>query len=127
MTTELRNAIEELIKSLDEGTFGRKTLTEENLTRLRDAYRDHLDSRTETAKRIDFLQNCLEQGMSKREAARALSEHDPRVNRKTAETLVYFNFSGQYRTTNRGRRRDVVEEPIVKIQPPDIEDDEAIL
>ena len=129
MRASLRKAIEALLETLESHTFGRVSTTEDNLINLKKAYEEHLENRTETGKRIDFLQECLDDGMSKREAARLLAERDPRVSRKTAETLVYLNFSGEYQTTKRGqRRRPNTTDPVQpKIEAPDINDDESIL
>jgi hypothetical protein len=126
MTKLLRNAIEALISSLKSDRFA---IPIKELEDLEKAYKDNRAVMTETSKRIEFLQDCLETGVSKREAARMLMAHDPRIGQRTAETLVYINFSGQYQTTMRGRRRS---KPVAKTAPvraplPDIEDDEAIL
>jgi hypothetical protein len=117
MRKTLRSAIEALLEDPSRITS--------KINVLREAYEDDREGLTETAKRIEFLQDCLETGVSKREAARMLVAHDPRIGQKTAETLVYFNFSGQYMTTRRGQRRKV--EAVERVPLPDIEDDEAIL
>ena len=124
------------MESLDSGSadtfgtsLGRANLMFELLTNLKNAYQNHRANMTETSKRIEFLEECLEKGMSKRDAARKLSEHDPRVGRRTAETLVYTNFSGQYQTTLRGRRKSGLTEPVKPTEAiiPDVSDDESIL
>ncbi len=56
--------------------------------------------------------------------------YDPRVGRRTAETLVYLNFSGRYQTTLRGRRKGRAEEKAPGVTadvPLDVNDDESIL
>jgi hypothetical protein len=120
MTKALKEAIEGLLK-YD---------TPEFQGALRKAYEESRENMTETSKRIEFLEECLETGVSKREAARMLVRSDPRIGQKTAETLVYFNFSGQYITTRRGQRRygavAEVEIPMIPA-PPAIDDDESIL
>ena len=98
--------------------------------KLREAYNEDREAMTETAKRVEYLRECLESGVSKREAARMLVIHDPRVSQKTAETLVYMSFSGQYRTTTRGSRlkHGFVETDTIAVIPrPDLEDDESLL
>lgn len=129
MTKTLRQAINALMKSLDSGLFNETTDKQMILLDIKLAYQDHRANMTETSKRIEFLEECLEKGMSKREAARKLSEHDPRVGRRTAETLVYTNFSGQYQTTLRGRRKSKQTEPVKTTEAvvPDVSDDESIL
>ena len=124
MTKALKQAIENLLEDIPEG----KDL---NVDALREAYHSHLEGRTDTQKRVDFLQDCLEDGMSKREAAKALCEHDPRVGPGTAETLVYTAFSGQYQKSQRGRRGKVTKAkpmPMPKMAPPPSPmDDEDII
>lgn len=56
--------------------------------------------------------------------------HDPRVGRRTAETLVYVNFSGRYQTTLRGRRQLKPKEITTIVTASvtsDVSDDESIL
>jgi len=130
MTKPLRDAIEALILTLDKGVSGKRPTVKATLIVLKKAYQQQRKAMTETAKRVEFLQDWLEKGVSKRKAARLLVAHDPRIGQKTAETLVYINFSGQYVTTMRGCRRGKQAEipttaPVES--PPDIEDDEAIL
>ncbi len=130
MTKPLRDAIEALIESLDTNAFGRMVAFSRKLSALKKAYQEQQNAMTETAKRVEFLQDWLEKGVSKRKAARLLVAHDPRIGQKTAETLVYINFSGQYVTTMRGcRKGKQAEIPVTAPveSPPDIEDDEAIL
>ncbi len=130
MTKSLRQAIESLIWTLDYHTFGRKATVELKLTALKEAYQEHLNAMTETAKRIEFLRDCLETGVSKREAARRLAAHDPRVGQKTAETLVYFNFSGAYQTTKRGQRTGKHKEKLpvpTRLPLTEVDNDETIL
>jgi hypothetical protein len=129
MTRALKSAIETLIQSLENETFGRKSETEKNLQSLKDAYENHKKSMTVTAERIEYLEECLEDGISKREAARRLVLHDPRIGQRTAETLVYMNFSGQYQTTTRGRRKSKSKDirPALVISTSDITDDESLL
>lgn len=130
MTKPLREAIESLIWTLDYHTFGRKTTVELKLTALKKAYQEHLSAMTETAKRVEYARECLETGVSKREASRMLVKHDPRIGQKTAETLIYINFSGQYQTTLRGRRTGkTVDESVAVavVRTVDFENDESIL
>lgn len=96
MTTRLKRAIEKVLK---EGNCIPKIRDA-----LQNAYQENRNALTETAKRVEYLNECLESGVSKREAARMLVAHDPRLSQKSAETLVYMSFSGQYSTTLRGRR-----------------------
>lgn len=126
MTKRLRDAIESLLEN-------QKSITAK-IDKLREAYEDDRAAQTETSRRIEFLEECLEQGMSKREAARRLVEHDPRVGQRTAETLVYMNFSGMYQTTMRGRRKAALQEAASRNDgpepikaPADVEDDEGLL
>lgn len=83
MTHALKSAIEALLE--DETRISSKRQY------LKEAYEEEQSTVTETSKRIDYLRDCLETGVSKREAARMLVVHDPRIGQKTAETLVYFN------------------------------------
>lgn len=88
-------------------------------------FRQLRSDRTRTAARVEFLRELLEEGMSKREAAHALSSVDPYLEKNSAETIVYMNFSGQYRTA---RRRAEVSAPVEKVDAPeDVEDDEGLL
>ncbi len=101
-----------------------------DLAALKEAYREQRDNMTETSKRVEFLEECLETGVSKREAARMLVMHNPRVGGGTAETLVYLNFSDRYQTTLRGRRKGKIEGemPVAPVALPlDVKDDESIL
>jgi len=128
MTRRLRRAIDDLLESLN-GRLVNFNDVIDMLRNLEHAYKDHRATMTETSKRIEFLEECLEKGISKRQAARMLSEHDPRVGRRTAENLVYTNFSGQYQTSLRGRRKSELTEPvkIVEAVVPNVLDDESIL
>jgi len=128
MTRRLRRAIDDLLESLN-GRLVNFNDVIDMLRNLEHAYKDHRVTMTETSKRIEFLEECLEKGISKRQAARMLSEHDPRVGRRTAENLVYTNFSGQYQTSLRGRRKSELTEPvkIVEAVVPNVLDDESIL
>lgn len=100
---------------------------------LKDAFESEESERTATMARVQFLQERLEEGMSKRDAARSLCEHDPRIGKRTAETLVYSNFSGMYKTSRRGRKpkSDISSppnEPVIHSDdPPPVSDDEALL
>ncbi len=137
MTKRLRQTIADLLSTLDKGMFDPATLPDmfgpdgmlEMLGSLKNAYQDNRSNMTETSKRIEFLEERLETGVSKRQAARMLAEHDPRVGRKTAENLVYTNFSGQYQTSLRGKRKsDVAEvETIKAVMVADVSDDESLL
>lgn len=130
MTTELHAAVVALIRILDEGAFGRKAVIRDGLVVLKDAYEDHTRNLTETQARVEFLRRELETGISKREAARRLVAHDPRIGQKSAESLVYMNYSGQYQTSKRGRRLKQGESP-PKVErldpPPDITSDEDLI
>lgn len=100
---------------------------------LQEAFEFEEENRTATMARVQYLQDRLEEGMSKRDAARSLCEHDPRIGRRTAETLVYSNFSGLYKTSLRGRKpkSDISSppnEPVIQVDdPPPVSDDEALL
>ena len=127
MTRELRDIIEDIINNPDNHKI--------KVLKLETEYTRAIDNMTETALRIEFLENCLRNGMSKREAARKLVEHDPRVGQGTAENLVYTNFSGQYQTSTVGQSKkskyqredtEKVKNPEVKISI-DIEDEEDLL
>jgi len=130
MTKALRKVIERLIRISDRDSLALDASMAIHLTALKEAYRENRATITVTSKRIEFLQECLETGVSKRAAARMLMAHDPRVGQKTAETLVYTNFSGQYQTTLRGRRTGKTANqsaPIPIVSTVDIEDDESLL
>lgn len=87
-------------------------------------YEELKQENTRTAARVLLLQELLEAGMSKREAAHTLSEIDPSISRNSAETIVYTNFSGRYRTIKR-RNTDV---PVIHVEAPtDVSDDEGLL
>ena len=127
MTKQVKEAIEYLIDT----TFKYHKDAIQAINQLKDAYLKQLDNRTDTQIRIDYLQECLDSGMSKREAAKALCVHDPRVGPGTSETLVYTVFSGQYQKTRRGRRGKVtkaihIERPVFN-PPPSPMDDEDII
>jgi hypothetical protein len=102
MTKRLRQAIESVIDM---------SIDDPNLEELESAYQEHRDSWTLTMQRIEFLENCLQDGMNKREAARALVEHDPRIAVGTAENLVYTSFSGMYQNPRRRRRSSAEIDP----------------
>lgn len=131
MTKRLHTIIERLIHILKyHDRYGCIPTMKTALEELKVAYVENRAAMTETARRIEFLHECLENGVSKREAARMLVIHDPRVGQKTAETLVYMNFSGQYQTTLRGRRlrkSDKVPAKALVEAPPDVSNDEDIL
>lgn len=136
MTKTLRTAVEKLIRFLDvcvdEATqkvvVGGITVDVGIILELKQAYREQRAIMTETSRRVEFLEGCLETGVSKREAARMLVNHDPRISKGTAETLVYLNFSGRYCTSLRGRRLSTVTSPTMPIIAlPDLNDEEAIL
>ena len=124
MKQSLREAIEAVVYS--------KSDLIENIKRLREVYESHLEAATDTQRRVEYLEDRLQEGYSKREAARLLTEHDPRVGRRTAETIVYTVFSGLYQTTKRGRRKKTEQRKapafvVSQAPPPDITDDEGIL
>lgn len=96
------------------------------------AYEEHEQAKTATMSRVEFLEERLEEGMSKRDAAKALCEYDPRIGRKTAETIVYTTFSGLYQTSRRGRKPKTQagspQEQVIDVDaPPPVSDDEALL
>ncbi len=120
MTIKLKQAIERV---LEEGNC-----IPDIQDMLQDAYQEDREAMTETAKRVEFLNECLESGVSKREAARMLVAHDPRLSQKSAETLVYMSFSGQYRTTMRGTRlKHGFKEKPEFVPVANVEDDESLL
>ena len=132
MTSDLQKAIESLIESYDTETYGRKAEMRNKLKTLKIAYEGMEEAMTDTQKRVRFLRECLETGMSKREAARELCKHDPRIGLNSAETIVYLNFSGMYESTKKGRRiyKDELEDRNIAVTcppPQDITDDEALL
>jgi hypothetical protein len=96
---------------------------------MRKVYFEERTSKTITALRVEFLEECLESGMSKREAARQLVKKDHRIGQRSAETLVYVNFSGDYQTSTRRTKLEsnptdsVVESNIIL----DISSDEDLL
>lgn len=94
MTQRLRKAIENVIGLTNDS---------EVLKELQSAYVEDRKSMTVTMERIEFLEERLQEGMNKRAAARALVEHDPRIGRRTAETLVYTSFSGMYQNPRKKR------------------------
>lgn len=94
-------------------------------TRLKKRFGELQESNTRTAARVLFLRELLELGMSKREAAHMLAEVDAQLGRNSAETIVYTNFSGEYKTI---RRRTLSAVDIPKVDTPsDVEDDEGLL
>lgn len=97
MRKRLRDSIENILKSYPIGES-------EKIDCMRDEYLKDRNSKTLTALRVEFLEDCLEQGMSKREAARQLVLKDSRIGQSSAETLVYVNFSGDYQTSIRKNR-----------------------
>lgn len=125
MRKQLREAIEALVYS--ENASGLR----DKIEHLREAYESHLEGATDTQLRVEFLEEKLEEGYSKREAARLLVEHDPKVGHRTAETIVYTVFSGMYQTTKRGRRKRMESKgpAVIRIPepPPDVTDDEGLL
>lgn len=120
MTKRLRSAIEKIIGD----SFDASDLKE-----LSEAYSEHRKTRTLTMERVEYLEDCLESGMNKREAARALVEHDPNVGKATAETLVYTAFSGLYQNPRRKRRTkaEIFGPPVEKIKPPSVSSEEDLL
>jgi len=126
MTIRLKKAINAVLSH--------SHISKDMLKALKEAYDAELDitsPTTETAKRIEYLRTCLDNGVSKREAARMLVVHDSRLTQRSAESLVYMNFSGQYRTTMRGTRKNRIEYdhpgPVIPIERTDVEDDESLL
>ena len=126
--SKLREAIEDVIKWSEE-----QVSVSDPVSRLKDVYEEARNSTTVTMGRVEFLESRLKEGMSKRDAAAALTIHDPRIGRKTAETIVYTVFSGVYRTSLRGRRSkpdvDSLSDPspVKPDDPPSISSDEALL
>lgn len=128
MTKRLREAILDVIEweTSQPGIVG-------CVAELKEAFESEESERTATMDRVQFLQDRLEEGMSKRDAARSLCEHDPRIGRRTAETLVYSNFSGMYKISRRGRKPkpDINSPPsehvIPSDDPPPVSNDEALL
>lgn len=120
MTKRLRNAIEKIIND---------SFDKEDVKELSTAYSEHREARTLTMSRVEFLEDCLESGMNKRAAARALVKHDPNIGKGTAETLVYTAFSGQYQNPRRKRRTnaEIGSVPVEKIDPPAISSEEDLL
>lgn len=106
LTQKLKKAIEDLLEKTPEGS-------DESIDKVRKMFQDHTESATDTQSRIQFLYEKLESGMSKRDAARALCDHDSRVSPGTAETLVYTVFSGQFQK-NSSYRRDMHSKPDLK-------------
>ena len=118
MTKKLRSAIEAVIENPNPDTA----------SYLEDVYTSYREQTTVTTARVEYLEQCLIQGMNKREAARALIEHDPRISRRTAETLVYTNFSGMYQNPRKRRASSVHEGPVVNQEaPPAISSEEDLL
>jgi hypothetical protein len=134
MTKELNDAIIAIIKSYDDEDYGKNKKTGQKLKALKDAYNENWNGKTLTQERVIFVEKCLQQGMSKREAARQLVKRDPRIGKGSAETIVYQNFSGMYQTTRRGRRYKYsnnppkpIEESQNILETPDISNDEELL
>ncbi len=120
MTKRLRQAIEQVIDS--------RSL--EDINELGEAYQEDRNSMTLTMQRIEFLEDCLLEGMNKRQAARALVEHDPRIGKGTAENLVYTSFSGMYQNPRRRRSSSTdIDAPVFIPQeaPPSISAEEDLL
>jgi len=78
------------------------------LDKRKQRYEELKKDNTATAARVEFLRECLEEGMSKREAARELSRVEPLLSHGSAETIVYMNFSGRYQTTKQSDRKPLV-------------------
>lgn len=55
---------------------------------------------TNTQKRLLFLEKCLENGMTRGEAARELVKQDGRIKLSYARNLVYTHFSGRQHVIN---------------------------
>lgn len=121
MNNKLRSAIE--------GILTAKTVTKNLINDLKMAYLDTTRNRTETMKRIEFLENCLSTGMTKRAAAKELVAHDPRINRRTAETIVYTVFSGMYQKERKSMTLGIpFESPSIPIDTDvTVKDDEDLL
>lgn len=94
-----------LIAAIEDVINSHSNYYEENIDKLKKVYESlpHPGD-TDTMHRVDFLREKLDEGMSKRDAAKALCKYDPRVGPKTAETIVYTVFSGMYQKSRRGRK-----------------------
>lgn len=90
-------------------------------------YHELLETLTRTAARVEFLQECLESGMSKRQASRELVKVEPLLSHGSAETIVYMNFSGKYRTSKLGIKRVAAPKTARIAAPSSVEDDEGLL
>ena len=119
MTRRLRKAIENAIDSINA----------ETLQELQDAYVEDRKSITVTMERIEFLEERLQGGMNKRAAARALADYDPRIGRRTAETLVYTSFSGMYQNPRKKRtsRADLTTPKVTKAEVFSVDAEEDLL
>lgn len=96
MTKRLQDAIEEVIGFLSTEERRSVKIILRSIKTLRKVYMENRESLTLTMQRIEFLENRLLRGDNKRQAARALHKHDPRIAQSTAETLVYTAFSGGF-------------------------------
>lgn len=122
MTKRVRTAIEAVLGT--ENFDDMKIALEE----LRDAWKEHRGNVTLTMQRIEFLEERLQEGLNKRAAARALVAHDPRIGRRTAETLVYTTFSGQYQDPYKKRTSSTEMARQSRLETPiDIEAEEDLL
>jgi len=102
-------------------------VVKEGLKQQRSRYSALRKAMTATAARVEFLRSLLEQGISKREAARMLSRVDSSLSSNSAETIVYMNFSGVYQTSRCGERRTTPLGSTVVAAPKDVTDDEGLL
>jgi hypothetical protein len=122
MTKRLREAIEIIIHPDPYGACPSR------VRELSEAYEAHRSILTVTMQRVEYLENCLVDGMNKRQAAKALVEHDPRIGRRTAETLVYTSFSGMYQNPRKRRRSSTeITTPVKQVAPLSISADEDLL
>jgi len=120
MTKRLRTAIETVIVQ--------GTVNDPDMMELSKAYSEHRESMTVTMQRVEYLEDCLVRGMNKRQAARALVEHDPRIGRRTAETLVYTSFSGMYQNPRKRRRSSLeMTTTVHQVAPPSVSAEEDLL
>jgi len=70
---------------------------------------------TKTDERIKFLKICLKRGMSRKEAAQALSKSDKRIAPTSAQTMVYTNFNGpEYSVQKQAARKKAYDKRMTK-------------
>lgn len=99
---------------------------DEQFEKRKKRYHELCKTNTRTAARVEFLQECLEDGMAKRDAAHELSRVDPALSHASAETIVYMNFSGRYKVSRQGIPMKS-SKPSKVSAPKNVEDDEELL